>query len=73
RGTGANTFVLVVDGGTVKRRQVRAGERDAATGSVAVLSGLNGGEKVIVSPGEVPEGMPVRLQAQAADSAGARR
>lgn len=70
RGTGAGTFVLVVEGGAVKRRPVNVGERDAARGVVAVLSGLNGGERVIVSPGEVAEGTPVRLQAQAADSAG---
>jgi membrane fusion protein (multidrug efflux system) len=74
RGTGANAFVLVVDGGAVKRRPVRAGEQDVSRGVVAVLSGLQGGEQVIVSPGEVAEGTPVRLQgAQAADSAGEGR
>ncbi len=70
RGSGANAFVLVVEGGEVKRRPVQAGERDVARGVVAVASGLNGGEQVIVSPGEVAEGTPVRLQGeQAADSA----
>ncbi|HEX2187311.1 MAG TPA: efflux RND transporter periplasmic adaptor subunit, partial [Longimicrobiaceae bacterium] len=62
RGTGAGAFVLVVEGGQVKRRPVRAGEPDVQRGVVPVLSGLRGGEQVIVSPGEVAEGTPVRMQ-----------
>lgn len=64
RGTGADAWVLVVDGGQVKRRPVRTGEADVRRGVVAVVSGLSGGEQVIVSPGEVAEGTPVRMQGE---------
>jgi len=42
------------------------GARDDARGVVAVESGLQAGERVIVSPGVVPAGAKVRVQAAGA-------
>jgi membrane fusion protein (multidrug efflux system) len=60
--TTGGPHVLVVDGDQVVRRPVTLGERDDAAGVVAVLSGVAAGERVIVSPGTVPEGTRVRLR-----------
>lgn len=62
RGGGA-PHVLVVDGDSVVRRPVTLGARDDARGVVAVLSGVAAGDRVIVSPGTVPEGTKVRVRA----------
>ncbi|HEX2207218.1 MAG TPA: efflux RND transporter periplasmic adaptor subunit [Longimicrobium sp.] len=66
RGQGADQHVLVVDGDSVVRRPVTPGPRDDARGVVSIESGLTGGERVIVSPGSVPAGSKVRVQAAAA-------
>jgi membrane fusion protein, multidrug efflux system len=63
RGQGADQHVLVLEGDSVVRRAVTLGARDDARGVVAVESGLAGGERVIVSPGVVPAGQKVRVQA----------
>lgn len=60
--TAGGPHVLVVEGDQVVRRPVTLGERDDAAGVVAVLSGVAAGERVIVSPGTVPEGTRVRLR-----------
>ncbi|MDQ2670855.1 MAG: efflux RND transporter periplasmic adaptor subunit, partial [Gemmatimonadota bacterium] len=51
RGQGDSTYVLVVEGGTVERRNVAVGARDETAGVVAVQSGLRSGERVITTPG----------------------
>jgi RND family efflux transporter MFP subunit len=71
RGQGADQHVLVVVGDSVERRAVQAGSRDDARGVVAVESGLAAGERVIVSPGNVPAGQKVRVQAAAQPAAAA--
>ncbi|HEX6913258.1 MAG TPA: hypothetical protein VF142_22795, partial [Longimicrobium sp.] len=63
RGQGADQHVLVVSGDSVQRRAVTVGSRDDGRGVVAVESGLTAGERVIVSPGSVPAGQKVRVQA----------
>ena len=63
RGQGADQHVLVVDGDSVVRRAVTLGARDDQRGVVAVESGIGAGERVIVSPGMVPAGQKVRVQA----------
>jgi membrane fusion protein, multidrug efflux system len=75
RGQGDGAHVWIVQDGRAVRRAVRAGERDEARRMVAIESGLVGGERVIVSPGEVREGAAVRLaetpaEATAAPAAG---
>jgi membrane fusion protein (multidrug efflux system) len=66
RGQGADQYVLVVQGDSVVRRPVTPGARDDARGVVAIMSGVEAGEQVIVSPGMVPAGSKVRVQAAAA-------
>ncbi|HEX6373104.1 MAG TPA: efflux RND transporter periplasmic adaptor subunit [Longimicrobium sp.] len=72
RGTGADQHVLVLQGDSVVRRPVTPGPRDDARGVVAIESGLHAGEQVIVSPGMVPAGSKVRVQAAASAVAPAR-
>jgi membrane fusion protein, multidrug efflux system len=66
RGQGADQHVLAVLGDSVVRRPVTLGQRDDQRGVVAVESGLAAGERVIVSPGVVPAGSRVRVQAAGA-------
>ena len=66
RGTGASTYVWVIENGTAVRRPVTTGMRDDARGLVAVTTGLRGGEQVVVAPGELREGAKVRVGAEPA-------
>jgi RND family efflux transporter MFP subunit len=66
RGQGADQHVMAVVGDSVVRRPVTTGPRDDQRGVVAVESGLQAGERVIVSPGVVPAGAKVRVQAAGA-------
>ena len=66
RGQGADQHVMVLAGDSVVRRPVTLGSRDDQRGVVAVESGLSAGERVIVSPGVVPAGAKVRVQAAGA-------
>lgn len=68
RGQGADQHVMVVDGDSVVRRVVTLGQRDDQRGVVAVESGVTAGERVIVSPGVVPAGAKVRVQAAGAQA-----
>ena len=64
-GTAANVFVLA--GNRVQRRSVTLGERDSATGRVAVLSGLQAGERVLLNPtSDITDGAAVTLTADSA-------
>jgi RND family efflux transporter MFP subunit len=71
RGQGADQHVFAVVGDSVVRRAVTLGARDDARGVVAVESGLSAGERVIVSPGVVPAGQKVRVQAAGSPAAAA--
>lgn len=61
REAGAQPYVMVVEGGTVTRRDVTIGVRNEAEGVVAIEAGLQGGEQVIVAPGQIQEGVPVQI------------
>ncbi|MHB8838661.1 MAG: efflux RND transporter periplasmic adaptor subunit, partial [Gemmatimonadaceae bacterium] len=60
RGEADKAFVLVVDGGTVRRRPVVSGARDDDAGVVSIVSGLKAGERVVASAGiELADGTKV--------------
>ncbi len=62
RTDGKAPYVLVVEGGVVHRRPVEAGARDEDAGTVAIRSGLKGGERVVVTLGvEMADGTKVSL------------
>lgn len=73
RGQGADQHVMVLAADSVVRRAVTLGARDDARGVVAVVSGLQPGEQVIVSPGVVPAGAKVRVQAAGAQAPAAEK
>lgn len=59
-GAGKDTYVLVVDGGVVRRRTVTTGERNDDAGIIAVTSGLRAGERIVVTAGvEIGDGTKV--------------
>jgi RND family efflux transporter MFP subunit len=71
RGEGDSTYVLMVSNGRVAKQPVTVGPSDKATGQVAIAKGLEGGEKVIVTPSvQLPPGTQVVL---ASDEAAAPR
>jgi RND family efflux transporter MFP subunit len=71
RGEGDSTYVLTVSNGRVARQPVTVGPSDKATGQIAIAKGLEGGEKVIVTPSvQLPPGTQVVL---ASDEAAAPR
>ena len=66
-GQGDSTYVLVVSNGRVAKQAVTVGPSDKATGQVAIAKGLEGGEKVIVTPSvQLPPGTPVVLASEEA-------
>ena len=70
---GGRTYVWQVGGGIVSRTQVQLGERNARTGDLAVISGLNEGDKVLREPNaSLKTGQRVEL-ASAAVIDGVRR
>lgn len=60
RGSGADTYVWVIENGVITRRPVTTAARDDAQGVVAIASGLTAGTQVVVSPAEPREGTRVR-------------
>jgi RND family efflux transporter MFP subunit len=56
--------VFVVEGDVARRRLVSLGSQ--SNGRYTVLSGLSGGEQVVLNPGEVQDGVPVRVSGVAA-------
>jgi membrane fusion protein (multidrug efflux system) len=70
-GNAANVFVLA--GNKASRRSVTLGERDPVTGRVAVTSGLQAGERVLLNPtSDVTDGATVSLTADTAAAPAAR-
>lgn len=66
RGDAASPYVLVIEEGRVERRDVGIGETDASRQTVVVTSGLQAGERVIVTPDPTIEaGTRVRERAPA--------
>lgn len=58
-------YLLVIDGGTVVRREVQLGARDVSSGVVAITAGLEAGELVLTAPGaSLPPGTRVRVNGQ---------
>lgn len=67
RDAGASPSVLVVRGDRVERRPVTLGDRDESSGWIAVLSGVQAGETVLVAASaDIPDGTRVTV---ASDSA----
>ena len=62
RGTGSEPHVWVIRDGRVVRQPVQVGARSAAQGRVEIQSGLEAGDRVVVTPGQVTEGTPVRIR-----------
>jgi RND family efflux transporter MFP subunit len=69
RGSGADTYVWVIEDGAAVRRPVVTGRRDDSRDVVAIASGLQGGEQVVIAPGELREGAPVRIGTEPAAAA----
>lgn len=62
RGDADKPFVLVIDGGAVRRRPVGTGERNDDAGMQIITSGLKAGERVIASAGiELADGTKVSM------------
>ncbi|MSR22784.1 MAG: efflux RND transporter periplasmic adaptor subunit [Gemmatimonadetes bacterium] len=61
RGTNEGLYVLVVNGEAIERRQVTVGAVDPTEGVVEILTGVVVGDRVVVSPGDVPVGTRVRV------------
>lgn len=71
RGEGDSTYVLLVSNGRVAKQQITVGPSDKSTGTVAVTKGLEGGEKVIVTPSvQLAPGTEVVLASDEAVAAG---
>lgn len=74
RDAGASPSVLVVRGDRVERRPVTLGDRDDSSGLIAVLSGVQAGETVLVSASaDIPEGTRVTVAADSAATSPPRR
>ncbi len=64
--SGDAATVFVVQGNRVARRQVTLGARDEDTGLVAVLSGVQNGERVLLNPSaDIGDGTPVSVASDA--------
>src|SRR5690606_36488977 len=66
RGNGDDRYVLVIDNNLLVRRPVRLGLQQSSRGLVAIEEGVEVGERVVVSPGAVPEGVQIRFETEAA-------
>jgi RND family efflux transporter MFP subunit len=65
--SGNNAAVFVLTGNRVVRRAVTLGERDEATGLIAVVSGIQKGERVLLNPSpEIGDGTVVSIAAETA-------
>lgn len=53
--------VLVISNGRIVRRAVRIGARNEADGVVAILSGVQAGERVVIAQSDLPEGIAVTM------------
>ena len=66
RGTNGSSYVYVVEGDTIARRDVTTGPRDENRNMVAITSGVRAGDRVITAPGEVQTGTRVQVTAASA-------
>ena len=69
RGSAGSSYVYVVEDGQAVRRNVTTGTRDDTNGVIAIDSGLQAGERVVVAPGEFQEGATVRVTGDASGTA----
>jgi membrane fusion protein (multidrug efflux system) len=68
--TGDAAVVFVLTGNRVSRRPITAGPRDEGTGRIAVLTGLQAGERVLINPSsDIGDGTIVTLAADGATTA----
>lgn len=61
RGQGEEKYVFLIRDGIVVRQPVVVGGTDVAAGTSEITKGLQGGETVIVSPGEIHAGAAVQV------------
>lgn len=74
RDGGTSPSVLVVRGDRVERRPVTLGDRDESSGLIAVLSGVQAGETVLVATSaDIPEGTRVTVASDSAANNPAQR
>lgn len=72
RGSGADTYVWLIQGGRATKRAVALGAADLSQGMVAIASGLEPGAQVIVTPSAaIAEGARVEVGAAPAPAANA--
>jgi RND family efflux transporter MFP subunit len=73
-GDAAVVYVLSATANRVSRRPVTVGARDEGTGRVAIVSGLQAGERVLLNPSsDIADGTKVSLAAAPSASAPVRR
>lgn len=69
--SGDAAAVFVLNGNRVSRRSVTVGARDEGTGRIAVLTGIQAGERVVASPSsDITDGTIVSLAANASRPSG---
>jgi hypothetical protein len=61
RGTGADTYVLAIEGGRAVKKAVQIGATDPSKGLVSIASGLEAGAQVIATAADIAEGAKVQL------------
>ena len=60
--SGDQASVLALNGNRVSRRQVTLGPREAESGTIAVITGLRAGERVLLNPSaDIADGAPVSI------------
>lgn len=70
RGAGQDAYVWLIREGKALRQSVTAGKRDEQRGVVEILAGVSVGDTVVAAPGDLTDGVAVRIVAP--DSATAR-
>ncbi|MDO8793444.1 MAG: efflux RND transporter periplasmic adaptor subunit [Vicinamibacterales bacterium] len=66
RTVGNAPTVLVISNNRIQRRPVTLGDRDEATGTIGVLSGVQAGDVIVVASSDLPAGTRVTVAADAA-------
>jgi len=69
RGAGQDAYVWAIRDGKAVKQPVKLGARDERLGAVEVLSGIAAGETVVAAPGDLQDGVSVRIAAAGGVSA----
>jgi RND family efflux transporter MFP subunit len=72
RGSGDSLFVWLVRRGSTVRQAVQLLARDENSSLAQVKGALQAGDTLVVSPGELKEGIPLRIARREANAGGAR-